>query len=106
MKKNLWRWEEPKENFLVGPNSKTTTSAALAALGNWADDGQYSALIEFIENTTDDIMRRKAFDSAYAFLRIGRERDPEVLGKMWTQLANNARSPGEKLQVISRMAHQ
>ena len=83
-----------------------TKSAALAALGQWADDSQFDTLVEFIEETDNDSLRRKAFDAAYAFLRTNRKRDPEDLGDMWKTFAGAASSQKEKLQIIHGMANQ
>ena len=84
----------------------SSQSAALAALGNWADDSQFDTLIEFIESTNSDSLRRKSFDAAYSFLRSERKRDPEDLGDMWKNLAGIAKSQQEKLQIIRGMANQ
>jgi HEAT repeat protein len=84
----------------------STKNAALAALGSWADDSQFDALIEFIEETDDDGLRRKAFDATYAFLRNGRKRDSDDLGDMWKTFAGAAASQKEKLQIIHGMANQ
>lgn len=85
---------------------KATQNAALAALGGWADDSQFDALIEFIEDTQDDVLRRKAFDATYSFLRRDRKRDPDDLGDMWKSFAGSAKSQKEKLQIIHGMANQ
>ena len=87
-------------------DSTVTASAALAALGNWADDSQFNTLIEYLESEDDQGLRKKAFDSSYAFLRNGRKRDPDAAGEMWKSLAKNASSQSEKLQIISGMANQ
>ncbi|BDS06002.1 hypothetical protein NT6N_10420 [Oceaniferula spumae] len=81
-------------------------NAAIAALGHWADDSQFESLIEFIEETDNEALRKKAFDSAYAFLRTERKRDPEDLGDLWRMLAGAARTQREKMQIIGGMANQ
>jgi len=81
-------------------------NAAIAALGNWADDSQFETFIEFIEETDNDALRKRAFDSAYAFLRIDRKREAEDLGDLWRALAGAAKTQREKLQIIAGMANQ
>ncbi|MCP5536041.1 MAG: protein kinase [Akkermansiaceae bacterium] len=81
-------------------------SAAIAALSIWADDGQFDNLIEFIDECENDKIRKTAFDAAYSFLRIERQRDSEDLGELWKSLAGTAKTQGEKLQIIRGMANQ
>ncbi|MGB0992927.1 MAG: protein kinase domain-containing protein [Akkermansiaceae bacterium] len=81
-------------------------SAAIAALGNWADDSQFENLADFISETENEKLRNNAFDAAYNFLRKDRKRDPEDLGDLWKTLAGSAQTQREKLKIISGMANQ
>ncbi|MBK1829239.1 serine/threonine protein kinase [Verrucomicrobiaceae bacterium R5-34] len=96
------------ETVIEALNSKDTSlqSAAIAALGQWADDSQFETFITFIEDTGNDGLRRQAFDAAYGFLREERKREPKALGKLWKLLADTAQSQREKLQIIAGMANQ
>lgn len=81
-------------------------NAAIAALGQWADDSEFETLTDFIEDTENEALRKKAFDSAYAFLRLPSKREAEDSGDLWRILAGSARSQREKLQIIGGMANQ
>lgn len=81
-------------------------SAAIAALGRWADDSQFETLIAFIEECDDEKMRNKAFTAAYSFLSLDRKRAPEDIEDLWKSFAGTARTQREKLQIISGMAKQ
>ena len=81
-------------------------SAALAALGNWSDDTQFGTLNDFIEETDNDSLRKKAFDAAYSFLRNDRKRNSDDLAGMWQSLTSSANDPREKLQIIRGLANE
>jgi len=83
-------------------------NAAITALRQWADASEFGTLTEFINNTQNDQLHRRAFDAAYSFLRTHTlaNRDPKMLGKLWTNLAKVSRGPREKLNIISGMANQ
>lgn len=91
----------------LNSNDKPLQNAAIAALGKWADDTQYTTLTDFIADSDDsDSLRRSAFEAAYAFLKIERERDPDDLGDMWRTLSKNAKSTKEKRLIIRGMISQ
>ena len=81
--------------------AKKTRIAALAALGNWADDSQFGALLDHMADEEDDTLRNQAFRAALRFLREDRERDALALEGMWQDLAQAAVTESEKKQVIT-----
>jgi len=86
-------------------NDLPMQSAAIAALGKWADDKQFSTLVDYISEAESSSLRKKAFDAAYGFLHIDRERDPDDLGDLWSTLAETAQSQREKLQIVRGVAY-
>ena len=87
-------------------NDTPMKSAAIAALGKWADDKQFEQLVNFINDTDNSRLRREAFDAAYGFLRLNRERDSDDLGDLWRSLAEVAKTQHEKMQIIRGMSAQ
>ncbi|NWK55511.1 protein kinase [Verrucomicrobiaceae bacterium N1E253] len=81
-------------------------NAAIAALGKWADDSQFEILTTFIDETDSTDLRKKAFTSAYRFLTMDRDRDPDDLGDLWRSLADTATSSKEKVRIIQGLANQ
>ncbi len=86
-------------------DSKTTRIAALAALGSWADDGQFEVLLDHMADEEDDALRRSAFAQALQFLTKDRKRDALALEDMWTGLATEARTESEKKQIVNGLAN-
>jgi hypothetical protein len=87
-------------------NSKPMNNAAIAALGKWVNDEQFETLTDFITETDDTGLRRRAFDAAYNFLRLPRDRDPDDEADLWRSLAATAKTAHEKLQIIRGMSVQ
>jgi len=81
-----------------------TRIAALAALGSWADDSQFDALLDHMADEEDDTLRKQAFSAALQLLRKDRERDALALEDMWKALAETAVTESEKKQVITGLA--
>ncbi len=83
------------------------TLAALQAIESWPDDSLFEDLIAFLETQTDDLLRRKTFDSAFGFLmdadRAGK-RDEMDSEEYWKMLARNAKTQREQLAIISGLA--
>jgi len=101
--------DEAAETVSEALNSNDTAqqSAAIAALGKWDDDSQFTALTDFIaDSEATSGLRSNAFDAAYGLLRMKRDRDPDDLGDMWRTLANNAKSSKEKRLIIRGMKTQ
>ena len=90
----------------LNSDDKALQNAAIAALGRWENDSQFETLTHFIADTDDSNLRKKAFDSAYSFLRMDRDRDADDLGDLWGSLAQGADSQRQKLQIIRGMANQ
>ena len=90
----------------LNSDNRDMQNAAIAALGHWTDDSQFETLTDFIAETDNSGLRKKAFDSAYGFLRLDRDRNPDDLGDLWGALAQTAKSQRAKLQIISGMANQ
>lgn len=86
-------------------DSKTTRIAAIAALGTWADDSQFDALLDYMAGEQDDRLRQRAFASAYQFLTKDRKRDALVLEDMWKALAQEAGTESEKIQIVNGLAN-
>ena len=86
-------------------DSKTTRIAAIAALGTWADDSQFDALLDYMAGEQDDRLRQRAFASAYQFLTKDRKRDALVLEDMWKALAQEAGTESEKKQIVNGLAN-
>jgi hypothetical protein len=86
-------------------DSKKTRIAALAALGSWADDGQFEVLLDHMADEEDDALRRSAFAQALQFLTKDRKRDALALEDMWTGLATEARTESEKKQIVNGLAN-
>jgi len=87
-------------------NETTMKSAAIAALGKWPDDSKFQLLIDFINDTGNSRLRKEAFDAAYGFLRLDRERNSDDLAKFWKSLDETAQNEREKLKIIRGMYHQ
>ena len=79
--------------------------AAVAALGNWADDSQFETLLDHMATEENDTLRTRGFDSAFHFLKIERERDEVALEDMWKLLARLAQVPAEKLKIVTGLAN-
>lgn len=77
--------------------------AGIAALGHWADDSQFDTLLDYMADEENDTLRQRAFDSAVQFLENGRERDDLDLQDMWKNLAHEAQSREEKIQIIDKL---
>ncbi len=90
----------------LSSDDKALQNAAIAALGRWENDSQFETLTNFISDIDSSNLRKKAFDSAYSFLRMDRDRDADDLGDLWDSLAQVAESQREKLQIIRGMANQ
>jgi len=78
--------------------------AALAALGSWADDTQFDALLDYMTSEEDDTLRRQAFAQAFQFLQKDRDRDGLALEDMWKDLAQEAATESEKIQIVNGLA--
>ena len=91
----------------LNSNDKAQQNAAIAALGKWGDDSQFTALTDFIaDSEATSGLHRNAFDAAYGLLKVNRDRDPDDLGDMWRALASNAKSSKEKRLIIRGMTIQ
>ena len=78
--------------------------AALAALGSWADDTQFDALLDYMTSEEDDTLRRQAFAQAFQFLQKDRDRDGLALEDLWKDLAQEAATESEKIQIVNGLA--
>jgi len=83
---------------------KKTRIAALAALGSWADDSQFGALLDYMAEAEDDALRGRAFTEAFQFLNKERKRDALALEDMWKDLAQEAATETEKKQIVNGLA--
>ena len=76
--------------------------AAIEALKNWPDDGQFETLVDFIATQTNEDLRRRAFDAAAGFLTNPRLKHEESrMQDFWTRLNEQASSDREQLLVIN-----
>lgn len=83
------------------------TLAALQAIQAWPNDSLFEDLIAFLEEQTDDTLRRKTFDAAYAFLMDkdrAAKRDDLDSEDYWKMLARNAKTEREQFSIISGLA--
>ena len=78
--------------------------AAIAALGSWPDDDEFANLVDYMGTEENDMLRGKAFDAAFAFVRLERERDDLDREDMWMGLANAADTRQEKEKLITGLA--
>ena len=85
-------------------DDKKERIAALAALGSWADDTQFEALLDYMASEEDDTLRRQAFAQAFQFLQKDRDRDDLALEDMWKALAQEAATESEKIQIVNGLA--
>ncbi|HBM77992.1 MAG TPA: hypothetical protein DD438_07765 [Verrucomicrobiales bacterium] len=85
-------------------DDKKIRIAALAALGSWADDTQFDALLDYMTSEEDDTLRRQAFSQAFQFLQKDRDRDGLALEDMWKALAQEAATESEKIQIVNGLA--
>jgi hypothetical protein len=92
------------ENALKSKDTKTRL-AGIAALGSWADDTEFESLLDYMADEENDTLRRRAFDSAFQFLMIDRERDDLDLEDMWKDLAREAQTREEKMQIFTGLAN-
>ena len=90
----------------LSSNDAALQNAAITALGQWADGSEFESLSYFIDNTEDDSLRRRAFDSAYSFLRKPRQKKLNDLNDHWRSLSDVAHTQYEKLKIINGMANQ
>ena len=76
-------------------------SAAISALGVWADESAYPILIDLLATSQDAQLRGKAFDSALLFAsEPGSSRKPEVSEALWTKLAAQAKTADQQKKLI------
>ena len=87
----------------LADDDKKTQLAAVAALRTWPDDTMFEALIGYATGQEDDLLRSQSFEAAYSFLKLERNRDELDLEDMWKALADEARTPKEKRQIIDGM---
>lgn len=92
------------EDALKSKDTKTRL-AGIAALGSWADDTEFESLLDYMADEENDTLRRRAFDSAFQFLMIDRERDDLDLEDMWKDLAREAQTREEKMQIFTGLAN-
>lgn len=78
--------------------------AAVAALGSWADDTQFETLLDYIAEEENDTVRKRAFESAFQFLTLDRERDEFDEEDMWKMLAREAELETEKFRIVDGLA--
>ena len=80
-------------------------SAAISALGVWADESAYPILLDLLATSQDAQLRGKAFDSALLFVSepLG-NRKPEVTEALWTNLAALTKSPDQQKKLIAGLA--
>lgn len=80
-------------------------SAAISALGVWADESAYPILLDILANSQDAQLRGRAFDSAFLFAAEPRgSRKPEVIEALWTQLAAQAKTADQQKKLIGGLA--
>ena len=97
--------EEIVRKSLNGEDKKEQI-AAIRALGSWIDNAMFETLIEFLEEQTEDELRRSAFDSGFRFL-TSKERtlSDEDSEDFWKLLARNAKTRVEKERIINGLAN-
>ncbi len=81
---------------------RDSKSAAIAALGVWADESTYPMLIDVLATTQDAVLRGKAFDAAITFVSDPeRNRKTDIAQGIWTKLAPLAKSADEQKKFIT-----
>ncbi|MEO8615174.1 MAG: protein kinase [Luteolibacter sp.] len=76
-------------------------SAAISALGVWADDSAYPILLDLLATSKDAQLRGRAFDSAFLFAaEPASNRKPELTEALWTKLAAQAKSADQQKKLI------
>ena len=75
--------------------------AAIVALGTWADDSGYKALIEYLGTGPDLQLRSRAYESAYQYASA-KEGNPE---EIWTLLSTESKTQDEQMKLIRGLAN-
>ena len=90
----------------LASEDKKEQLAAAVALGSWADDTMFEALIEYMEKVTDEQLRSRVFDAGFRFLSIAdRKRENEVNEDFWKMLAKSAKTRDEQMKIIRGLAN-
>ncbi len=78
--------------------------AAIIALGSWKDVEAFSMLTDFIGGSTDEAIRKRAFDSALRFLTESEFAQKATDTRdQWTELSKQAKTRIEQQLLISRL---
>jgi serine/threonine protein kinase len=75
--------------------------AAIVALGTWADDSGFKALIEFLGTGPDLQLRSRAYESAYQYASAQEGSIEEI----WTLLSTESKTQDEQLKLIRGLAN-
>jgi serine/threonine-protein kinase len=77
---------------------------AVLSMQQWADDSMFSTLTDFIEETEDDNLRKRAFNGALTFLKDkARNRSEEDNEDFWKTLASSAATSEEQLRMVQEL---
>lgn len=86
-------------------DQRSDTLAAIEAMKAWPDDTMFHKLVDFMEIQTDEDLRRRSFDAAFAYLTDpDLRREPGRDEEFWRLLGSVARSEREQLSVINGLA--
>lgn len=75
--------------------------AAIVALGTWADDSGFKALIKYLGTGPDLTLRSRAFKSAYQYASEKEDNMEEI----WTLLSTESKTQDEQLDLIRGLAN-
>ena len=88
----------------LNSDDNSLQNAAITALGQWSDTSEVDSLISFIGESSNQNLRKRAFDSAYALLQ--RNKSSTGLDVFWGNLASESLSQRQQLKIIGAMANQ
>jgi HEAT repeat protein len=77
--------------------------AAIMALGSWGDASGFPALVDFLKESRDPGMRKRAFDAAQKYL--GQQKDNPKEEEQWNMLSNQAKTSEEQKNIIQGIAN-
>jgi serine/threonine protein kinase/HEAT repeat protein len=92
------------KNALTAEDKKDQV-AAIISLGGWTSDAAFAPLIDFMATETNQQTRSRVLDAAERLLaNADIKREPDALRDLWLQLATQAKTSGEKIRIIRRLA--
>jgi len=81
---------------------RDSKTAAIAALGVWADESTYPMLIDLLATSQDAVLRGLAFDAAITFVSDPeRNRKSDIAPGLWTKLAPLAKTADQQKKFIT-----